>query len=300
MAATGPALQSRPRRDVFGCRLDRLDDNRRIEAGLMSFNRRAGAKAPGPVATPGNSDLYLIGMSLQDGHKRRIFESARSTEYDFRRNSVYVRDMSDPYEAELNGSFDFTLIEIAKTDIDDIFDGAEAGRANELMPAIAKPDALLGAMLVALFSGKGSARSNRLFIDHMTAAIGVHIAETYGQSRSKATARGQALPNDLLQRVRDYLESRITDEATVDELAALCAMPRSTFLAAFRLATGTTPHGWLTEMRMARARELLQASTLAMEDVAVACGFDDVKEFRRAFATETGVLPEIWRRVRLS
>lgn len=300
MAATGLALQSRPRRDVFGCRLDRLDDNRRIEAGLMSFHRRAGAKAPGPVATPGNSDLYLIGISLQDGHRRRIFDRSRSTEYDFRRNSVYVRDMSDPYEAELKGSFDFTLMEIAKTDLDDIFQGAEAGPAKELMPALAEPDPLLGAMLQALFASHGDTRSNRLFIDHMAAAIGVHIAGTYGQARPKAAARSQALSGPALRRVRDYLASRIGSEATVDELAALCAMPRSTFLSAFRLATGTTPHGWLTDMRMARARELLLGHELAVEDIAAACGFDDARDFRRVFASETGVLPEIWRRIRLS
>jgi AraC-like DNA-binding protein len=300
MAATGLALHSRTRRDVFGCRLDRLDDNRKIEAGLMSFHRRAGAKPPGPVATPGNDGLYLLGVSSRDGHKRRIFDQGRSAEYEFNRNSVYVRDMSDAYEAELDGSFDFTLMEISKSDLEDIFEGAEAGPVSELTPVIAKPDPLLAAMVAALFSGHGNQRTNRLFVDHMTAAIGVHVAETYGRAASKSSDRSRALSPMDLRLVRDYLASRLASEATVDDLALLCGMPRSTFLAGFRLATGTTPHGWLTEMRIAHARDLLQTSSVGVTHIAAVCGFEDVEHFRRAFSAETGLLPEEWRRIRLS
>jgi AraC family transcriptional regulator len=300
MAVTGPAMHSVSRRDVFGCRLDTLEDNRQIGAGLMSFHRRAGAKAPGPVTTPGNSDLYLIGVSLRDGHKRRIFDRGRSTIYEFNRNCVYVRDMSDAYEAELGGSFDFTLMEIAKADLDDLFEGAEAGPVRELMPVIAKPDPLLAAMLAAVFSANGSHNTNRLFIDHMSAAIGVHMAGTYGRAPSKAAASGRALSKRDLTRIRDYLAARMSIPASLDELAALCSMPRSTFLSSFRLATGTTPHGWLTEIRMAHAKTLLAANALSLEEIAVTCGFDDTAQFSDVFSIETGLHPDIWRRIRLS
>jgi helix-turn-helix protein len=57
-----------------------------------------------------------------------------------------------------------------------------------------------------------------------------------------------------------------------------------------------TPIKWLTAQRIGRARELLEASTLPVEDVGEASGLGIPANFRRHFTQATGVTPSTYRR----
>lgn len=54
---------------------------------------------------------------------------------------------------------------------------------------------------------------------------------------------------------------------TVDDLAARVHMARRTFVRRFRNETGTSPMAWLTDARIDRARELLEATTEPIERI---------------------------------
>jgi hypothetical protein len=56
------------------------------------------------------------------------------------------------------------------------------------------------------------------------------------------------------------------------------------------------PIEWLTAQRIGRARELLEASTLPVEDVGEASGLGAPANFRRHFTQATGVTPSTYRR----
>jgi AraC-like DNA-binding protein len=62
-----------------------------------------------------------------------------------------------------------------------------------------------------------------------------------------------------------------------------------------RLHTGRSLGGWITDMRMARARATLERTDLSVADVGAACGYDDPAYFSRAFRRAHGVPPATWR-----
>lgn len=78
-----------------------------------------------------------------------------------------------------------------------------------------------------------------------------------------------------------------------DCLAQACdhaQLSRRTFERRFRAATGYSPLAYLQEVRMQRARMLLESTHLAIEDVAVRVGYNDIAHFRALFVrmcTET-------------
>jgi transcriptional regulator GlxA family with amidase domain len=64
----------------------------------------------------------------------------------------------------------------------------------------------------------------------------------------------------------------------------------------FRAAMGGTIHEEIARARLSRARRLLKATTLTVEQVASASGFGVVQRFHAAFRSAEGTSPGEWRR----
>jgi AraC family transcriptional regulator len=80
------------------------------------------------------------------------------------------------------------------------------------------------------------------------------------------------------------------------ELAAECHLSPRYFANAFKKSTGIAPHRWLVLRRVARARDLLSATDMALAEIAIVCGFADQSYFTRIFARYEGLSPGRWRR----
>lgn len=83
-------------------------------------------------------------------------------------------------------------------------------------------------------------------------------------------------------------------EWTIDNLATLGAMSRSVFSARFRQTFGSSPASFVTEVRIRRAKELLDAGALVSE-TSRTLGYASDEGFSRAFRRHTGVAPSAWR-----
>ncbi|GHE82076.1 transcriptional regulator [Amycolatopsis deserti] len=95
----------------------------------------------------------------------------------------------------------------------------------------------------------------------------------------------------VVRRVRRALAADLQHTPSLDELAALAGMPRFRLLRAFRRATGVTPHGYLLQLRLRHAQQLLAAGH-PVARAAAESGFHDQshlhRHFRRAFAATPG------------
>jgi AraC-like DNA-binding protein len=71
-------------------------------------------------------------------------------------------------------------------------------------------------------------------------------------------------------------------------------MSRSVFAERFREAFGRSPGGYVTDARVHRAKELLEAGE-SVSEVSRTLGYASDEGFRRAFRRVTGVAPSRWR-----
>ena len=92
--------------------------------------------------------------------------------------------------------------------------------------------------------------------------------------------------------MREHLEEPVA----LDELAALVSLSRFHFATAFRLATGRSPHQWLVDERIGRARALLPHSGIPVTEVALSVGYQTPSSFAAAFRKSTGATPSEFRR----
>ena len=73
-------------------------------------------------------------------------------------------------------------------------------------------------------------------------------------------------------------------------------LSRFHFCTAFRLATGRTPHEWLTSLRIERARELLADPETRITDIALEVGYKTPSAFAASFRKVAGITPTEFRR----
>ena len=94
-----------------------------------------------------------------------------------------------------------------------------------------------------------------------------------------------------LRLVDEIIESSIDEDITIKQLADAVGLSEAFFVRAFKAATGKTPHSYLIDRRLARARVLLSASTFDLREIALAVGFSSHAHMTAAFRSRYGVTP---------
>lgn len=100
---------------------------------------------------------------------------------------------------------------------------------------------------------------------------------------------------DSLGPVLAWMLEHLDEPHTVSDLAKRAAMSSRTFARRFVAETGTTPHQWVTDQRVLRARELLEETDLPIEQVAGEVGFGSAALLRHHFTQCTGLTPTTFR-----
>jgi transcriptional regulator GlxA family with amidase domain len=104
-----------------------------------------------------------------------------------------------------------------------------------------------------------------------------------------------ACEDDLLGRVLEWASAHLADEISVDTLARRALMSPRSFARRFKATTGTTPHAWLLQQRLAAAEALLENSDAPVEEIARLVGFGTAAGLREQFTRRRGVSPRAYR-----
>ena len=99
-----------------------------------------------------------------------------------------------------------------------------------------------------------------------------------------------------LERVFDVIERRFREPLTTSDVAGAVGLTPGYLTTVVRERTGRTVGDWITERRMAAARDLLTSTQLSAEQVAERVGYDDPRYFTRRFRRAHGLPPGSWRR----
>lgn len=121
-----------------------------------------------------------------------------------------------------------------------------------------------------------------------------HVAGHYCQSQRREPAAARLAPWQERQ-AKALIADSLGQNLSISRLAQACGLSRSHFSRAFRGSTGLSPHQWLTQMRIERAKTLL-SEPRPVAEVALDCGFSDQAHLARVFSRLVGLTPSQWRR----
>lgn len=94
----------------------------------------------------------------------------------------------------------------------------------------------------------------------------------------------------------DWVAEHLHESLPVERLAAQAHMSPRTFARRFRDETGTTPLQWVTNQRLAMTEELLENSTLSIDQIASRVGFGNAATLRHHFTAARATTPLQYRR----
>ncbi|WP_320199390.1 AraC family transcriptional regulator [Agrobacterium sp. rho-13.3] len=89
---------------------------------------------------------------------------------------------------------------------------------------------------------------------------------------------------------RDYLNDNFDTDIGLEELAKIAGLSRAHLIRAFRKEFHITPHAYLTDVRIRKAKKLLRTGE-PLADIAALCGFADQAHFNRHFKARMGITP---------
>lgn len=87
-----------------------------------------------------------------------------------------------------------------------------------------------------------------------------------------------------------WIEAHSAEHITLDQLSALAGWNKYRLIRAFTRARGITPYGYLTTVRVGRAKGLLERGASPL-DAALECGFCDQSHFTNQFKKLIGLTP---------
>lgn len=102
--------------------------------------------------------------------------------------------------------------------------------------------------------------------------------------------------DSLVRKAQACITDHLVEPDVLVRAREATALTRRTFERRFRSATGVSPVRYLQQLRVERAKEILERSDTPVEDVADRVGYSDPASFRRLFSRLVGVTPAEYRR----
>jgi AraC family transcriptional regulator len=134
-----------------------------------------------------------------------------------------------------------------------------------------------------------------LYAETLWTQIAIQLLWHYSSLPRQGEMSVERLADARFRRVIDYLNASLASEISLGDLADLVNLSPNYFLSAFKKATGKTPHHLLTEMRVAKARELLSNPQMSIVNVALAVGFSSQSHFTTVFRRFVKTTPALYR-----
>ncbi len=116
-----------------------------------------------------------------------------------------------------------------------------------------------------------------------------------GQAQFSTHLSAQLAERRPLRDLQAWIADNLDEDLRVETLAGRAAMSPRNFARFFRRETGMTPAAYVEELRVERARQLLEEGADPVEVISARCGFGTPETMRRAFSRRVGVAPAAYR-----
>jgi AraC family transcriptional regulator len=166
----------------------------------------------------------------------------------------------------------------------------------EVIPTFRTRDPQLEAIaMLVLTELKQENLGSSLYIDSLTNVLAVRLLRQYSASKPHLAVYEGGLPQRQLQQILEYIHAHLERDIKLADLAGSIGMSQFHFSHLFKQSIGTSPHQYLLQQRIERAKQLLKQTNRSIVDIAFCCGFNSHSHLSKQFRQLTGMTPKSYR-----
>ena len=233
-----------------------------------------------------NLDERPLTMEVKgaDGAFRRVV---------LRRGAAWVCPAGDLVSVRLNSDFRYVRLSIEPHYFNRLTAEPD-GPPFELRRTYGIAKSQIGHILGALIAESDAGNPGGLaFVEALATGLSRQVALHAGVRQPRAALQRGGLSTVAKRRALELMELGTDGRLSVESLAKEVGLSPAHFSRAFKETMGVPPHRYLLNLRLERARRMLDAEDATLSAVAQRAGFADQAHFTRLFKREYGVTPGI-------
>lgn len=136
---------------------------------------------------------------------------------------------------------------------------------------------------------------DRLYTESMVNTLLIHLVKCHSCNPHSSPQLTNGLTHLRLQQVLEYIHEHLTQNLSLEELAAIAQMSSHHFANLFKRSTGFSPYQYVIQQRLDRAMELLKDRDRSIVDIAVQTGFANQSHLTTQFRKHRSITPKKYR-----
>ncbi|MEO0838225.1 MAG: AraC family transcriptional regulator [Cyanobacteria bacterium J06643_5] len=137
--------------------------------------------------------------------------------------------------------------------------------------------------------------SGNIFAESIASALAIRILKNYSLTNTNIPESKIELSQQQLQQVIDYINDNLALKLSLETLANLVNMSSYNFCRWFKQSMGVSPHQYIIQCRIKKAKFLLAYTKLSLVEVALNIGCSSQTNFTVLFRKHMGVTPRAYR-----
>jgi AraC family transcriptional regulator len=134
-----------------------------------------------------------------------------------------------------------------------------------------------------------------VYVDYLSRALAARLLREHSNCAPERMAPKGGLTASQMAVASDFMEAHLDRPLALADIASACGLSPTHFARRFRVTAGAPPHQFLMQLRVERAKRLLQGA-MPIAEVALASGFAHQEHLTRVFRNLTGLTPANFRR----
>ncbi|MEG4393445.1 helix-turn-helix transcriptional regulator [Microcoleus sp. BROC3] len=209
---------------------------------------------------------------------------------------MFIAAAGTDFQSHAVEEHEFMAIALDPTEFDNTVGESTNSNLIEIIPHWPITDPLIFGIAWALKTELESGGLNgTLYVDALKNALSMHILHHYFTQKPHLRDFECGLDPVKLQIVINYINDYLNRDLHIAELAKLVQISPYYFSRLFKKSIGVTPHQYVTQCRIEKAKQLLKRQDLSIIYISQQVGFHDQSHFSKTFCKLVGLTPKKYR-----
>lgn len=236
---------------------------------------------------------HIIGFLLNGNYKKDIFDTGTHCRtVTHHRGNALLYPFGLPHRGHSFSQADFLVLYLEPKFVEKAAREISAGEQSEIIPQPNFEDELVADvakhLLIEVESGGAT---GTLYAESLMTALSVKLVKQYSSSRILPCNYKGGLSRVRLRLILEYIDEHLSEDLSLEQLAALCCLSQYHFCRLFKQSIGASPYQYLIQQRVERAKRLLLQKQLSIAEVAQTVGFNEQSQLTRHLKRATGLTP---------